>query len=232
MGRMEFVLHAGGEVSPVSLDVRRLINAGYTGRDQAAVRHHIEELKAHGIPAPEGTPVLFPKPAGLLTQGPTIDVLGGTTSGEAEFVLLVAGGRVLVAAGSDHTDRELEKVSIEKAKMMCPNVISRDVWDLAEVRDGWDEIVLRGHATARGRRVLYQEARLAGMMTPEDLMALAKGRTDGDLEGLALFSGTVPMLGGELVFGERFEVELVDARRGRTLRCDYRITPLAYLKEA
>ena len=231
MGRMEFVLHAGGKVSPMSVDVRRLINAGYTGRDQAAVRHHIEELKAHGIPAPERTPTLYAKPASLLTQGPAIEVLGGRTSGEAEFVLLIAGGRVLVAAGSDHTDRELEKTSIEKAKMMCPNVISREVWDLREVRDGWDDILLRGYATAQGRRVLYQEARLAGMMTPEDLMALAKGRTDGDLEGLALFSGTVPMLGGEIIFGDWFEVELVDSRRGRTLRCDYRISPLSYLKD-
>ena len=231
MARMEFVLQTASKVSPVSLDIRRLINAGYTGRDQAAVRHHVEELKAHGVPAPERTPVLFPKPAALLSQGPAIEVLGGQTSGEAEFVLLIGGGRVLVAAGSDHTDRELEKASIAKAKMMCPNVLSRDVWDLAEVRDGWDEIVLRGFATAQGRRVLYQESRLGAMMTPEDLMALARGRTDGDLEGLALFSGTVAMLGGEMVFGDRFEVELVDARRGRTLRCDYRIAPLAYLKE-
>jgi hypothetical protein len=227
---MDFVLQGMGKTSPASLDIRRLINAGYTGRDQEAVRHHIEELKAHGVPAPERTPVLFPKPAALLTQGPTIEVLGETTSGEAEFVLLVARGRVLVAAGSDHTDRELEKVSIEKAKMVCPNVLSREVWDLAEVRDGWDDIVLRGYATAKGRRALYQDARLGAMMTPEDLMALAKGRTDGDLEGLALFSGTVPMLGGEMVFGHRFEVELVDSRRGRTLRCDYRIAPLGYLK--
>jgi hypothetical protein len=228
---MDFVIQTAGNVSPVSIDVRRLVNAGYTGRDQAAVRHHIEELKAHGVPAPERTPVLFPKPAVLLTQGPTIEVLGGHTSGEAEFVLLVAGARVLVAAGSDHTDRELEKASIEKAKMMCLNVISRDVWDLAEVGEGWDEIVLRAHATAQGRRVLYQEARLGQMMTPEDLLALARGRTDGDQEGLALFSGTVAMLGGEMIFGDRFEVELVDARRGRTLRCDYRISPLGYLKD-
>ena len=231
MARMEFVLQAAGKVSPVSLDVRRLINAGYTGRDQAAVRHHIEELRAHGVPAPASTPTLYAKPAGLLTQGPVIEVLGGHTSGEAEFVLLVARGRVLVAAGSDHTDRELEKVSIEKAKMMCPNVLSREVWDLAEIRDGWDDIVLRGYATAQGRRVLYQEAPLGAMMTPEDLMALVKGRTEGDLEGLALFSGTVPMLGGEILFGDRFEVELVDSRRGRTLRCDYRNAPLNYLKD-
>ena len=231
MGRMEFVLQAGGTASTVSFEVRRLINAGYTGRDQEAVRHHIEELKAHGVPAPESTPTMYAKPASLLSQGPTIEVLGGHTSGEAEFVLLIRGGRVLVAAGSDHTDRELEKVSIEKAKMMCPNVVSREVWDLAEVRDGWDEIVLRGYATAGGRRLLYQEAPLAKMMTPGDLMALATSRTDGDLEGLALFSGTLAMLGGEIVFGERFEVELADARRGRTLRCDYRIAPLGYLKD-
>jgi len=231
MGRRAFALHTGGKSMDVQVDVRRLINAGYTGRDQAAVRHHIEELRAHGVPAPASTPTLYAKPACLLTQGPTIEVLGGQTSGEAEFVLLISGDRVLVAAGSDHTDRELEKVSIEKAKMMCPNVISRDVWDLAEVRAGWDEIVLRAHATTQGRRVLYQEARLGQIMTPEDLMALAKGRTDGDLEGLALFSGTVPMIGGEMIFGDRFEVELADARRGRALRCDYRIAPLSYLKD-
>jgi hypothetical protein len=231
MARTEFVLHAGGKVSPVTVDIWRLINAGYTGRDQAAVRDHIEELKAHGVPAPISTPTMYAKPASLLTQGPSIEVLGGHTSGEAEFVLLISGGRVLVAAGSDHTDRELEKVSIEKAKMMCPNVISREVWDLAEVRDGWDDIVLRGYATAQGRRVLYQEAPLGKMMTPEDLMALAKARTDGDLEGLALFSGTVAMLGGEMIFGDRFEVELLDVRRGRGLRCDYRIAPLSHLKD-
>ena len=228
---MEFALNAGGRSAPVSLDIRRLINAGYTGRDQAAVRHHIEELRAHGVPAPASTPTLCAKPASLITQDPTIEVLGGQTSGEAEFVLLISGGRVLVAAGSDHTDRKLEKVSIEKAKMMCPNVISHEAWDLAEVQHGWDDMVLRGHVTAGGRRVLYQEARLGQMMTPEDLLALAKSRTDGDLEGLALFSGTVAMLGGEMIFGERFEVELVDARRGRALRCDYRIAPLSYLKD-
>jgi hypothetical protein len=231
MSRMEFILHAAGKASTVAFDVRRLINAGYTGRDQAAVRHHIEELRAHGVPAPARTPTMYAKPATLLTQGPTIEVLDGHTSGEAEFVLLIGGGRVLVAAGSDHTDRELEKASIEKAKMMCPNVIGREAWDLAEVRDGWDEIVLRGYATAGGRRVLYQEAPLARMMTPEDLMDLAKRRTDEDLEGLALFSGTVGMMGGQILFGDRFEVELMDARRGRTLRCDYRIAPLAYLKD-
>ena len=231
MARMEFTTHAGGKVSPVTFEVRRLINAGYTGRDREAVRHHIEELKAHGVPAPASTPAMYAKPASLLTQGPTIEVLGGHTSGEAEFALLIGGGRVLVAAGSDHTDRELEKASIEKAKMMSPNVISREAWDLAEVRHGWDDITLRGYATAQGRRVLYQEALLAKMMMPEDLMALAKSRTDGDLEGLALFSGTVGMIGGEIIFGDRFEVELADSRRGRTLRCDYCIAPLRYLKD-
>jgi hypothetical protein len=231
MPTMDFTLHARGDASPVAFEVRRLINAGYTGRNQEAVRHHIEELKAHGIPAPASTPAMYAKPAALLSQGPDIEVLGDRTSGEAEFVLLIGGGRVLVAAGSDHTDRELEKASIEKAKMVCPNVISRDVWDLAEVRDGWDEIMLRGYATAGGRRVLYQETRLAAMMAADDLMALARTRSDGDLEGLALFSGTVAMIGGDILCGDRFEVELEDGRRGRAIRCDYRIAPLRYLQD-
>ena len=60
--------------------------------------------KAHGVPAPERTPVLFPKPAALLTQAPTIEVLDGHTSGEAEFVLDFegrAGGWVRITVFED-----------------------------------------------------------------------------------------------------------------------------------
>lgn len=225
------VLQRNGAHQPVSFEVRRIINAGFTGRDRAAVQRHIQELRSHGVPCPERTPVLYPKLAHLITTADEIEVLGPGTSGEAEFVLLVETARVLVATGSDHTDRELEKTTIEKSKLVCPNVISTEVWDLADVREGWDDLVLRSHVTARGTRTLYQEGRLAGMLAPDDLISLVRNRLTGDLAGTAIYSGTLALRGGELICGERFEVELRDERRGRALRCDYRVTPVAWLSE-
>lgn len=227
---LDLTLHRGGQPEPVSFDVRRVIVAGFTGRDQDAVRAHLDELRRHGVPCPDRTPVLYQKFSHLLTTAGEIEVLGPDTSGEAEFVLLVGRDRVLVAAGSDHTDRELEKQTIEKSKLVCPGVLSREAWDLGDVRAGWDEIVLRSHQTAGGRRALYQEGRLAAMMSPDALLDLVQARVTGDLAGTAIYSGTLAALGGELICGERFEAELVDERRGRTLCCDYRVTPIAWVK--
>jgi hypothetical protein len=62
-------------------------------------------------------------------------------------------------------------------------------------------------------------------MTPDDLLALVRDRTKGEVIGTVMYSGTLALLGGPLICGERFEVELRDERRGRALRCDYRVTP-------
>jgi hypothetical protein len=140
MAALELILQREGRRAPVRFEVCRVINAGFTGRDQDAVRRHVEELRSHGVPCPDRTPALYPKFAPLITKAAEIEVLGPHTSGEAEFVLLVAPDRVFVGAGSDHTDRELEKTTIEKAKLLCPNVLSVEVWDLADVREGWDDL--------------------------------------------------------------------------------------------
>jgi hypothetical protein len=227
MPSLDLTLTRDGAREAVRFEVRRIVNAGFTGRDREAVRRHLDELRAHGVPCPTETPVLYPKPAGLVTTASEIEVFGPDTSGEGEFVLLCGPDRILVAAGSDHTDRELEKTTIEKSKVVCPSVVSREVWDLDDVRSGWDDLVLRSHVTAAGRRSLYQEGRLAHLMSPPELLALVQQRIGGDVSGAAIFSGTLALLGGQFVCGERFEVEIVDARRQRALRCDYRVKPLS-----
>lgn len=227
---LDLRLERDGRSEPVRFDVRRVIVAGFTGRDQAAVRAHIEELKSHGIACPDRTPVLYQKFGHLMTTTSAIEVLGDETSGEAEFVLFVDRDRVLVAAGSDHTDRDLEKASIEKSKLVCPGVVSATVWDLADVRAGWDDLMLRSWATQGGTRTLYQEGSLAGMMTPDALLELVRERTRGDLVGSAIYSGTFAAIGGAMICGERFEVELADPRRGRSLRCDYTVTPVRWVR--
>jgi hypothetical protein len=229
-GRLSLTLTRASSPEPIEFDVRRIVNAGFTGRDQKAVRAHIEELQAHGVSCPAETPVYYAKLAPLVTTASAIEVLGEATSGEAEFALLVGRDRVLVAAGSDHTDRELEKQTIEKSKLVCESVLSREVWDLADVREGWDDLVLRSHVTVKGARRLYQEGPVARLLPPDDLLARVRGRLAGDPAGTVIFSGTFEVLGGELLFGERFEVELRDERRGRALRCDYRVNPVAWLR--
>jgi hypothetical protein len=229
--RLDLALVRAARAEPVCVDVERVIVAGFTGRDRAAVERHLAELRAHGVPCPDRTPVLYQKFARLLTTAGAVEVLGPDTSGEAEFVLLAGRDRVLVAAASDHTDRELEKTSIEKSKLVCPGVLSPEVWDLADVRGHWDELVIRSHVTRQGRRLLYQEGRLDAMLHPDDLLRLVRERLRGDLAGAAVFSGTLAAVGGELVCGERFEVELHDPRLRRRLTCDYRVTPVDWVTD-
>jgi hypothetical protein len=46
MARLEFEGHAKGAIEQVAVDIKDLVIAGWTGRDVAALNHHIEELKA------------------------------------------------------------------------------------------------------------------------------------------------------------------------------------------
>ena len=60
--------------------IRRLIIAGWTGRDTAAVEKHIRELEAIGVPRPKRTPIFYRGAASLLTTADTIEVLGDVRS--------------------------------------------------------------------------------------------------------------------------------------------------------
>ncbi|MBV8744353.1 MAG: DUF2848 family protein, partial [Xanthobacteraceae bacterium] len=43
----------------VNLEPETLIVAGWTGRDEASLRHHIEELAAIGVARPSTVPVFY-----------------------------------------------------------------------------------------------------------------------------------------------------------------------------
>ncbi|HZS68122.1 MAG TPA: DUF2848 family protein [Burkholderiales bacterium] len=68
--------------------VEQLIIAGWTGRDEAALRKHIRELEKLGVKPPKTTPIFYRVAADLLTHSGAIQVSGPDTSGEVEFVLL------------------------------------------------------------------------------------------------------------------------------------------------
>ncbi len=211
----------------LKFEVKKMINAGYTGRNQEEVQKHIDELKEKGIPAPDETPTYFAKFNDRITQDETIEVLDETDhSGEAEYVLLCTGNEIYVAAGSDHTDRKLEEDDIPKAKQVYPNTISKDVWRLSDVKDYWDEIILRGWVELEGRKVVYQEAPLAALLSPWDLLERIKKIVDlPSLEGLVIYSGTVAGK-VEVDYSPFFEAQLEDPKRKLVLSSGYRLVPV------
>ena len=93
---------------PVDIAIRDVVVAGWTGRDAAAVTHHIEELSAIGVAPPSQVPLFYRVSNGLLTQAAEIQVLGQETSGEIEPLVIRAGGETWLGLASDHTDRALE----------------------------------------------------------------------------------------------------------------------------
>jgi hypothetical protein len=230
--KIELTLEESGIKTPLTFEFKRMINAGYTGRNQAEVRAHIDELAQKGIPGPAVTPTMYPVIARTLVTDNEIEVYSNETSGEAEYVLLIDGdGTIYVGVGSDHTDRHLEETDIPRAKQICPNVISSVVWRLDEVSAHWDELELASTITVEGKVIAYQKGTLGALMSPAELMEFIEANVEGDLKNTVIFSGTLANLLGEFGFGERFDTELVDPKLGRKLTAGYAALPLDYAKE-
>lgn len=222
---MRLELDVVGEL--VQVDVSRMVNAGYSGRDEAAVQAHIDELVADGVTAPEQVPATYAVAPNSLRAAPdAIQVVGGDTSGEAEFGLVLAGGETYVVAASDQSDRALERDSVQKAKQITPNVVSAGAWRFSAVRPHWDEIELRAWTTVDGERRRYQEDTLAALLPPEDILDVVHSRYGAADGGEAVLSGTVATLEGDVQPGSRFEVELVDPVCERSLSVAYDVEEL------
>jgi len=222
---IEVLVHTSGKSARQTIALRRLVIAGWTGRDPVARDKHIAELEELGIARPATTPIYYETAASRLTTSDSIEVSGGESSGEVEFVLVKSGGRLLVGVGSDHTDRKVETYNITVSKQMCDKPIAPELWLVDEVAAHWDRLTLRAYATINGERVLYQEGALSGMLAPADLIARRYGDA-GLPEGTAMFGGTFAALGG-IRPAERFEFELSDPVLNRVIRHGYAIEPLA-----
>jgi len=201
--------------------IRELVIAGWTGRDEAALKKHIRELEEIGVKPPKTTPIFYRVSGSLLTFATGIEVLGPDTSGEVEFVLMNAGGELRVTVGSDHTDRKAETIGVALSKQLCPKPVSSDWWRYDEVKAHWEKLILRAYIPENGTRVLYQEGQVSAMRSPEDLM----GKFGGLEAGQAMFGGTFAAKGG-IRPAQRFEMELEDPVLKRTLRHQYAIKVL------
>jgi hypothetical protein len=226
MNLLRFALVDGGtlEVQP-----KRLVIAGWTGRDHAAIEHHIEELARIGVPRPSAVPLYYRLSSALLTQDDALEMLGAASSGEAEPVLVRHGGRWWLSVGSDHTDRAVEAYSVVVSKQMCAKPVARAAWPWDEVAAHADELVLRSEILEDGAWVSYQEGSLAGI---RPLQSLIDG-LPADVavaDGLVLFCGTLsalPNAAGQAIRpAEAMRVELVDPAASRRISHRYRVGAL------
>lgn len=215
----ELTLDLGGSETAVEIDTA--IVAGWTGRDKAALEHHMAELEALGVKRPSAAPIFYRVSAARLTTDAEIESTDAS-SGEAEAVLLRAGGRVWVGVGSDHTDREVEAYGVAVSKQMCEKPIGARFWDFDEVADHWDELLLRSWIVEGGKEVPYQDGALTAMLPAEDLIATASPAL---ADGTVMFCGTLAAIGGIRPAAE-FRCELRDPVLDRAIECSYSMRSL------
>jgi Protein of unknown function (DUF2848) len=224
---LPLIFHSSSGATRRDVELGQLVIAGWTGRDRAAVEKHIAELEALGVKRPATTPIFYRASAARVTTEAEIEALGAASSGEAEFVLLQHGGRLWVGAGSDHTDREVEKYGVSVSKQMCDKPIAPGFWAYQDVAPHWDKLMLRAYICDAGKRVLYQEGALTAMLDPAVLIEKFGGKDALD-EATLMFCGTLAAHGGVRP-SESFEFELDDPVLARKIQHRYRVRTLPVL---
>lgn len=227
---ISLLLEKNNMIESVPFTVNRMVNAGFTGRDQKEVKHHLDELSAKGIDVPDSTPLLYPVIPNTLSIATQIEVYGKETAGEIEYVLFVKSDtQIYVGIGSDHTDRKLEEQDIPRAKQITPNIMSPLVWDLNDVSDHWDNLSMECTVKKGQEEILYQKGSLGLLMSPKELLEFVFGKVKGPLNNTVIFSGTVKMETESFIYADSFSGKLIDPKLNRSIGFNYKIKPLDYM---
>lgn len=208
--------------------IERFVIAGWTGRDRNAVEKHIRELEEIGVQRPSATPIFYRVAASRVTTAPVIEVIGDASSGEVEFCLYRSGTELWVGVGSDHTDRDAEKINVTLSKQLCDKPIAPELWNFKDVCDQWDRLILRSYIAENGERRLYQEGTVGTMLHPDELLRLFGG-SDAIGDKSLMMCGTLAAKGG-IRPSSRFEFELYDPVLQRTISSGYDIRSLPDVK--
>jgi hypothetical protein len=200
--------------------IGRILLGGFTGRSASDVAEHVAAMQALGVAPPAATPAFYSAMTCLLTQEEAIEVVGAGTRPEVEFVLFSWQGRRYVTVGKDQFDLETEKrLSTEKAKNLCQKVVGRLAWPLDEVAAHWDSLRLE---LSQGE-IILQSGSVAGILSPEALLAAAPAPLERDAQTALVFSGTIPFRQGmEPGFGP-FSMSLTDPVLGRGISQLFRV---------
>lgn len=217
---MDFKIVTKNGESVISADIKNLMVVGFSGKDVEKTMEHIHELEKEGVKCPSEVPVPYQCDPQIVTRKEIIDVIGPKTSGEAEYLILCHEGKFYIGIGSDHTDREMEAVSIHKSKQVCLKPCSVEFWDYEEVKDHLPQLRLISTQVVDGKEIDYQNG-VAGDLLPFDVI-IEKVQKEVPLEDCLIYTGTVPLLNG-FRFGEQFSARLVDDQLGRELSLTYKI---------
>ncbi|ALC04529.1 hypothetical protein CDES_00215 [Corynebacterium deserti GIMN1.010] len=210
--------------STSTVTVKRLLNAGYAGKNQEEVRAHIDELAELGVPAPTTTPALYPVSPYLAQQTSQVQVQHSETSGESEWAIIIDdNGNELLTVASDHTDRKLETLGVAWSKNASPDVLSNKAWPLSEIKNRFDNIILRGWVGQN--RDLIQEAPMTALLEPTYWLNVLEERGER-IPGTILLSGTITMKTGPNQFADAWGVSLEDPEFG-TISAEYQVEKMS-----
>lgn len=215
------LLSLDGSKQSITTDINQMVIAGWAGRDQAAIEHHIEELAAIGVPRPSSVPLFYRVASQTLTQRATIEVVGHESSGEVEVFVFTHQGELLVSLTSDHTDRGLETVSVALSKQVCSKPVGSDAWRFKDIAAHWDLLRIESHINENGKRVLYQSGPLSALLHPLDLIE-RYAKSEVLPAEVAMSCGTVGTQGA-IRPATRFEMSLIDPVLNRSLSHTYDI---------
>lgn len=214
---------------PVAFPLERIYHLGFTVRDPAVMKRHMEEIEREGIPfadAPE-KPVIFQMSDWTATTASEITVQGSKTSGEVEFVVLLKGQEFFITVGSDQTDRDLERISVPWAKQVCQDVICPAVWPMGDLVDHWEQLVLESEVVAGQKTIPYQRESVGAFMHPREMADFILAKVPAAAaRGIALYSGTVPTLHGKIEYGDVWTIRLIDPVLRRKVEHRYKVIVL------
>ncbi|WP_181351226.1 DUF2848 family protein [Thalassobacillus sp. CUG 92003] len=223
--RNSYMIEVDGK--QIELTIDRAYCIGYTGRNKEKTLEHVKELAAIGVPEPEEIPALYPISKSNLNQQGEIEVVGHQTSGEAEVVLIFGENdkEIFLTVGSDHTDRSLETVDINKSKQVCDKPFAKEAWKLSAVINHWDELELASDIFIDGKWEPYQKEKISKIIAFEEILEYLKKKRVS-MKNSIVFAGTVPLKEG-FKYGEEFRLSFIDPIRNKAIETSYIINNLA-----
>ena len=238
------IMPSQGASHSIDVHVEKIGCSRNASRDIEATNSGLDEIRAKGYLVHPAAGICF-RSRYLVTNEDTIEVQGPQTSGEVEFAAVVHQGKIYITAGSDHNDRSLGELwtsmlgkvfDTAKSKQLVPGVIARDAWLYEDVKDHWDEIVLKSYVTVDGQKIPYQEFCLADLLNLEHYLgscpwlgedgSILLGGSSSLVPDLPenVFQGQTSLEGA--IFPPDFHFEMVDPILDRSIAHSYSILSL------
>jgi hypothetical protein len=198
-----------GTSETITLNQFSSVVAGYTGRDAAAVQHHIDELAAIGVAPPAEIPMFYSVEPSTVNSSKAYSESENLTSGEVEPVYIRHAGSYFLGVGSDHTDRDLERTDIGDSKRACPKPVGAEVVRIGDAAELENFSLDCADASCSVDGALYQAGKLDGLRPPHDIVKRYIARFGlHEEDDFVCFGGTLPLLGGTFTAGEHWHLEI------------------------